>query len=647
MGGNVFKDGDSRPVTQRINQTDIITTVQWIERLTGIDFTQERDAAGIPVNYLGSTGRRPTSGDIDLAVDAAVYPKDQVYNRLYDWAKSQKLDPRDWIKRSGNSLHVKTPINGNPDLGFVQTDLMFITNLNWARWALHASGDSEYSGADRNIVINSIAKSLGWKLNQAQGIVDRATNKIVTDDPTKAAKLLLNNRATPEDLSSVETILAALEKDPNRDAKLATARDHFLKSGEPFVESVDAETEVNYMARLRDRIVNQGMWVLIEDQQIPESNIGGSAKGIEHLEDLIFRRGIRGVDDAKKILKAAADSANKSVSVKWDGRPAIVFGRKPDTGDFVLTDTSGFQARTYDGLFTSLRQLAQELERRDAKDRTRGLPGNRADTLIPLYQELWHKLEAAFPRGVRGYVQGDVLFHSLNPWREEAGNAVFQPNEVLYRIPLSSELGKKIAASDLGVAMHTMYADKDSGKVPLGDIKFKKVPGLMLEPPVYAESMHLDNAQLKAITALTKKYSTAINQLFNPTELRSEKITNLPALCIDFINSRVGHGFDNLAEGFLQWLPDKVTPSKLRNILHYLQSPGTNLEALAGAFEIWNQLHELKMSVLADLDLQHPGQEGWVMATPVGYAKAVNRKPGGFSARNRERNQPKPQELPG
>jgi hypothetical protein len=39
--------------------------------------------------------------------------------------------------------------------------------------------------------------------------------------------------------------------------------------------------------------------------------------------------------------------------VKWDGVPALVFGRKPDTGEFVLTDDSGFSAAGYDGLFTS------------------------------------------------------------------------------------------------------------------------------------------------------------------------------------------------------------------------------------------------------------------------------------------------------
>jgi hypothetical protein len=61
---------------------------------------------------------------------------------------------------------------------------------------------------------------------------------------------------------------------------------------------------------------------------------------------------------------------------------------------------------------------------------------------------------------------------------------------------------------------------------------------------------------------------------------------------------------------------------------------------MAAAFTAWGLLHDIKMDVLQQLDLQHPGQEGWVMATPSGMAKAVNRLAGGFTAANREINNP-------
>jgi hypothetical protein len=47
------------------------------------------------------------------------------------------------------------------------------------------------------------------------------------------------------------------------------------------------------------------------------------------------------------------------------------------------------------------------------------------------------------------------------------------------------------------------------------------------------------------------------------------------------------------------------------------------------------------MDLLTQMDTQHPGQEGWVMATPAGYAKAVSRfDPNAFAAQNRMQNPP-------
>lgn len=35
-GGNIFKDASGRALTQRINQTDVKTTIAWLEQLTGL-----------------------------------------------------------------------------------------------------------------------------------------------------------------------------------------------------------------------------------------------------------------------------------------------------------------------------------------------------------------------------------------------------------------------------------------------------------------------------------------------------------------------------------------------------------------------------------------------------------------------------------
>jgi hypothetical protein len=267
-GGNVFKDNDGRAVTQRINQTDVKTTLAWLEEmLPSLDLQN---------NTLGSTGIKDTSGDLDIAVDANQYSKEQLVADLTRWALSQKQKPEEWVKKSGSAVHFKTPINGRPDSGYVQTDFMFLNNVPWSKFVLGAMpADSKYKGRERNVLMNSIAKSMGYKLNQIAGIADRTTNKVITDDPDKVAKLLLNKTATRQDLASVEAILQSLSTDPNREQKLADFKQHMEREGLPFLEDTMESTDTNpykeevndvyFLARLRDRIVNQGMQALVEN----------------------------------------------------------------------------------------------------------------------------------------------------------------------------------------------------------------------------------------------------------------------------------------------------------------------------------------------------------------------------------------------
>lgn len=630
-GGNVFKDGDGRAVTQRINQTDVKSTLAWLEELVpGLDLQN---------NTLGSTGIKDTSGDLDIAVDANKLTKDQLETRLKQWAASHGFKPKDYVKKSGTAVHFLTPINGRPDLGYVQSDFMFLNNVPWSKFVLGAMpADSKYKGRERNVLMNSIAKSMGYKLNQIAGIADRATDKLITDDPDRVAKLLLNRTATRQDLASVETILQALGTDPKRDAKLADFKQHMEREGLPFLESAELYqpvSDVNFLARLRDRIVNQGMQIIVEAEVQ-----GGRAKGIEHLEDYVFRNGSAGIKRAMDIVKHTSADTKGTTTVKWDGKPALVFGRDPE-GTFILTDVSGFTARGYNGLFTSPRQVGQHLAQRDAAAEATNKPATRVQTLLPIYQQLWPMLEAATPKNFRGYVQGDLLYTQRPP--EQAGNFVFTPNTIEYKIPIASDVGQRIANSEVGIAMHTRYAEPGAPKEPIGRVDFKPVPGLLLLEPVYAKENVRPNRQLvQQVRDIYNTHGAAIDQLFSPAELRASQITDLPTLCVDYINSRVGTGFDNLLTNFGPWLQQRVTPKKFNNIVEYLQSPRSNLDGMTAAFTAWVLLHDIKMDLLGQLDLQHPGQEGWVMATPGGMAKAVNRLAGGFTAANRAVNNPEP-----
>jgi hypothetical protein len=639
-GGNVFKDAQGQPLTQRINQADVPATIEWLESVLGLDLHGEKDpATGYPSRWLGSTGKKATSGDLDIAIDLSEVSKEEIANRLSQFVISQKLDPRDWV-RKGGEVHFKTPIGGDANKGYVQTDFMFFPNLDWGQFYYGGGTDSEYKGMNRNVLMSSIAKKLGLKVG-LNGMLSRTTNQLVPNgqDPDYVAQVLLGPSATRAGLKNVESIYAALARDPDRDAKLADFREYLQREGLKEPGATVAENDVGFLARLRDRIVNQGMMPLVEApesvQMISEAEaagIGGRAKGIPHLEDYVFFQGAPGIVKALDIVKQAA-AEPVTTTAKWDGKPALIWGRKPATGEFVLTDGSGFDAKGYDGLATSPRMMADIQNRR----------GSNRDELIQLYATLFPVLESSLPPNFRGYVKGDLLYMQQPP--VVAGNYVFKPNTIEYRIPVKSSMGQRIANSEIGIAVHSMYADAGEPAQPLSGIRFNEVTGLMLERPATPKSLEPDPAIVKQLNQIVRTQGANMKTLFNPVELRAQQITDLFKLAVDFVNTKVGAPLEpanQLVVEFGEWLQGRVTPRKFANIVEYLNSPTSNTEALGAAFLAFELLHALKMQLKGQADVANPGGEGWVMATPAGYSKLVSRfDPSAFAAQNRAQNKPK------
>ena len=623
-GGNVFKDADGQPLTGRINQADVPATIRWVEQVTGIEFPKER--------WLGSTGRKATSGDLDLAVDISEVSKEALAAKLTQFIQSQGQDPRDWV-RKGGEVHLKTPIAGNPKNGFVQTDFMFFPNLDWGTFFYAGGEDSSYKGMNRNVLMSSIAKSLGLKVG-ANGMFSRTSNQLVPggQDPDYVAQTLLGPTAKKENLKNVESIYSALANDQQRDAKLADFREYLKREGlsEPDLK----ENEAGFLGRLRDRIVNQGMYALIESEQLNEAK----NPRIPYIEDLVLQKGLTGAREAVDIIKHTAADTKQHATIKWDGSPAVIFGRD-DNGNFVLTDKAGATAVGYNGLATSPQMMDQILKQRDAAATAKGKSSDRSQ-LSKIYQDIWPYFEAAVPKNFRGYMKGDLLYFPERPWVEEAGNLVFQPNThggVQYRIPVASPLGQEIANSQVGIAVHTYMEDPLAAEQFIGSpqSKLKKVPGLMLTGATVdnLENLKLNRKVMSELSEYTRgENGQALQGLLNPAELRAAQITDLPALMEKFIHSLKGTDYSNATpQAFGQWLQTAVTPRKYNNIVEYLQSPRSNVLGMSVAFAIWNKLHELKVDIQRQLDVQQPGQEGWVFSTPAGRAKVVSRTAGGFA----------------
>jgi hypothetical protein len=294
--------------------------------------------------------------------------------------------------------------------------------------------------------------------------------------------------------------------------------------------------------------------------------------------------------------------------VKWDGRPAIIFGRKP-TGEFVLTDKSGFLARGYDGLATSPEQIEQIMAQR----------GGERSGLVDLYKKLFPILRRAVPQDFRGYIQGDLLWADQPPVVD--GAYEFTPNTVKYRVPVDSDLGRKIGDSEIGVVVHTALAEPGAPAEPIRAAALTDSPGLLVLDPSLREprQITLKDSVVKDVQRIISQYGSAIDRLFNPAELRARKITDLPQLIKQYLNSRVrARDYSNLVAGFGEWVQQRA-PAKAPRIFEWATE---NKQAVAAVFQAFLEISALKNELVRQLDAQgqdvqasvddEPGHEGYV-----------------------------------
>jgi hypothetical protein len=221
-GGNVFKDEAGTILTRNIARADVLPTVRWLETVTGLELTD---------HMLGTTGKKEFSGDLDIAIDANEVNKNEFAAKLGDYISKQGGDPKDWIRKSGISVHFKTPIKGDEKNGYVQADFMF-GERDWMKWSMTGGREgSELKGSHRHMILSSISKARGLKWSFQNGLMNRETNEVITKDPNEIAKKLLGQTATPKDLQDPEAIIDYIIKLPNYEELVADARQALEKEG--------------------------------------------------------------------------------------------------------------------------------------------------------------------------------------------------------------------------------------------------------------------------------------------------------------------------------------------------------------------------------------------------------------------------------
>jgi Family of unknown function (DUF6267) len=170
---------------------------------------------------------------------------------------------------------------------------------------------------------------------------------------------------------------------------------------------------------------------------------------LEHIEDEIINRGVAGGRDAINFLRSLRDmlaghSASKvNITTKWDGAPAIFCGINPENGEFFVGTKSVFN--------------------KDAKlnytddDIDKNHPGEGLNDKLKVALAFLPKL------GIKGILQGDMMFTKADLQRKQIDGEdyiTFQPNTIVYAVPIDSKLAKVMMAAQLGVVFHTSYSGK-------------------------------------------------------------------------------------------------------------------------------------------------------------------------------------------
>jgi hypothetical protein len=151
MGGNALAHAGCI----RIEKKFIPAVVQYVSHLSGIPVKD--------LHLLGSTGKNPDSGDIDLGIDSGKYLPDQIHARL-----STRLGPDKHTFNAGLKIHsYAVPIVQRVGSEFVevggnvQVDFIMTPRLQWAKFAHHSEGASgrhtSYKGAIRTILLKAVA----------------------------------------------------------------------------------------------------------------------------------------------------------------------------------------------------------------------------------------------------------------------------------------------------------------------------------------------------------------------------------------------------------------------------------------------------------------------------------------------------------
>jgi len=223
MGGNIFKDSATAIQREHIRPT----YVEYVRHL-GTIFPQK---AEVFTNFIfvGSSGKKELSGDLDLAIDKSHFFRGQPFNEeeMTEWridhqqwrmeylilksrARTSSDSMLEWkaflmllagIIKSDFTIKVAPKVtSGNiftefPQFDksgqlnkFVQIDWM-VGDADWLSFAYHSNEEAPLKGLHRTQLMVAMASVRGYTFVHSEGIKNKIDNKFVATSPDDAVQL--------------------------------------------------------------------------------------------------------------------------------------------------------------------------------------------------------------------------------------------------------------------------------------------------------------------------------------------------------------------------------------------------------------------------------------------------------------------------
>ena len=200
------------------------------------------------------------------------------------------------------------------------------------------------------------------------------------------------------------------------------------------------------------------------------------------------------------------------------------------------------------------------------------------------------------PNELRGYIYGDLLYSPSKPYQSSDGAYQFEPNNVLYTVDANSDLGKRVGASSIGIAAHSIYGEfGDKQGTPIKDTARVNTNEVVVMGQTYVpHQTKVDVSSVENIISLARSNAQVIDNWLTP----EQGLSNKGNIIYTYVNQMVKQGkLKQLQSGFFDWLKtSKVSTGQQAKLM------ASDSKGLSAILELVVQIMTVKNNIIDQLD---------------------------------------------